>query len=479
MFPILKKILGIQSQSGADLPTELVHINQEMYKKSLELSERNKTLLLLRKIDEIILSSITNQEEIAQHVTSLLIAEGDFQLVSIFKYEKDSLELFRLSRAESGVTEPLKIDTKVKISISNTANLMVQAAIEKSIKIVSKTDDLFLESAQRPDLIKCVFVYPLIAREELIGSMIIALREEEYNITEYSRDLLDRLAQVIGIAMDNALLYNELQDANEKLKALDKLKDEFVSLASHELRTPMTAIKSYLWMTLQGRGGPLTDTQKRYLERAYSSVDRLIKLVNDMLNISRIESGRLTLEMESVNLQKITEEVLNEVIPRAQELGVNIEIAPVNTDLPAVVADSDKIKEVLFNLIGNSLKFTPKDGKITLSFEQKDDMIETKVKDTGAGISEENISKLFQKFTMLPESYKENNTASGTGLGLYISRSIIELHKGHIWVESAGIGQGSEFIFSLKVYGQDSIKEFEKFAVESAKESVGIVHSKV
>jgi signal transduction histidine kinase len=264
--------------------------------------------------------------------------------------------------------------------------------------------------------------------------------------------LIYRLGEVIGIALDNALLYNEVQLNNEKLKELDKLKDEFVSVASHELRTPMTAIMSYIWMALDGRGGPLTEKQKYYLERAYSSVNRLIKLVNEMLNVSRIESGRVTVSLGAVDLEKITQEVIDEVLPRANELGISVE--EVHGDaLPLVLADSDKIKEVLFNLLGNALKFTQKEGKITVSFFINGDMVETTVKDTGSGIAPGDLPKLFQKFGLLPDSYTMNQIApnSGTGLGLYICKAIIELHHGKIWADSEGHGKGTAVTFSLKI----------------------------
>lgn len=402
MLPLFKKILGLETTNKADLPQELVHINQEMYKKSVELSERNKTLMLLRKIDEIILSSVTNQNEIAQQVTSLLVNEVDFPITTIFVYDQEKGALKRLgisqsSKKEDKVTNIPQDSYVTEILLKETDNLIAQAVNEVKIKssnmlinsILSKTAEDNAMNIQEATGIKSVFIYPLIVRGQLLGAMVVCAREEEQDLSQYIRDLLERLVQVIGIAIDNALLYDQLQEANEKLKALDKLKDEFVSLASHELRTPMTAIKSYLWMTLQGDGGILNDKQKLYIERAYSSVDRLIKLVNDMLNISRIESGRLTIEMHKVDINKIVLEVIDEVHPRAVELGVNVIIQPANF-LSPVIADSDKIKEVLFNLIGNSLKFTPAGGTITVSFTQKDDFIEIKVSDTSA--------KFFRKY---------------------------------------------------------------------------------
>ncbi len=270
----------------------------------------------------------------------------------------------------------------------------------------------------------------------------------------------------------------QLVDVNKKLKVLDKLKDEFVSVASHELRTPMTAIRSYLWMALEGKGGVLTDKQKFYIERAYTSVDRLIKLVNDMLNISRIESGRLTVDMKALALDKLVQEVIEEIMPRVNELGIHLKM-DIASPPPLVIADHDKIKEVLYNLIGNSLKFTPKDGEITISFSQDGDMVHTTVKDTGAGIDPVDLPKLFQKFGLLPGSYTTNKNASGTGLGLFISRSIVELLGGKVWVTSGGRGKGSEFSFSLKTFNEEELKKMSVKNANESKDAVGIIHTQV
>lgn len=491
MLPYFRKLLGLDTSTNASLPQELVHINQEMYKKSLELSERNRTLLLLRKIDEIILSSITDPSQIAQNVTSILVTEAGFKIASVFAYNKNNNYLKRLAMSRTAKVkefndEDIQNFYNQDLSLDDTENMIVKSAVERNTKSSSSISNSLLKMNVEKDSqkiqeaygIKSVWSYPLVVRDQLAGALVICLSDLEQDVSEYSFDLITRLVQVIGIAIDNATLYNELQDANEKLKALDRLKDEFVSLASHELRTPMTAIKSYLWMTLKGAAGEINDKQRLYIQRAYSSVDRLIKLVNDMLNISRIESGRLTVEMQKVDLLKLNQEVLDEVRPRAMELGVNI-ILDNSISPPPVFADADKIKEVIFNLVGNSLKFTPKNGSITISFSQKDGFVETKVKDTGSGISSENMPRLFQKFGMLPESYVANKTASGTGLGLYICRSIIEIHKGKIWATSEGEGKGSEFSFTLKIFDEKDLSA--SVAQEQAiqKENIGIIHTHV
>lgn len=273
----------------------------------------------------------------------------------------------------------------------------------------------------------------------------------EQEIGKATDELRKSNEEVYKKNVELAKLGKRLSEANDKLKTLDKLKDEFLSLASHELRTPMTAIKSYLWMVLQGEGGKVTEKQASYLNRAYNSTSHLIVLVNDMLDVSRIESGRITLNLGETKLGQLIDDVVAEITPRATELDIEISVAPYPSLLPSALADPDKIKEVLINLVGNALKFTPKSGKITITLAQKDGFIETSVSDTGVGIKKEDLSKLFQKFSMVGDSAQKAKNAQGTGLGLYICKSIVELHAGKIWVKSEGSGKGTSLTFSLPI----------------------------
>lgn len=455
----IKKLFGVSPTASqpdatkeAVSSSELAHINQEMYKKSAELSERNKTLSILQKLNELVLGSITHPEGIAKEVTELLVNDIDFSLASIFLYDKTHVALKRLARTERNDANELQTNlnpTKL-MALSQAPKLLNEAVTQPTVLFTNDITQTLFEPPLSPANVKSAFIAPLIVRNELLGAMIIGMKEEKENISEFRRDLLSRLVDTVGIGIDNALLYTEVQDANERLKALDLLKNEFVSVASHELRTPMTAIKSYLWMALQGKGGKLSEKQQYYVERGYNSVDRLIRLVNDMLNISRIESGKISIVLGKVDLLKLTQDVVDEVMPRAMELGVTLKIEKPEA-LPLVIADSDKIKEVLFNLIGNSLKFTPKGGTVVVKYSQADGMIKTQVVDTGNGIEPQDISKLFQKFGLIAGSYTTNQPAMGTGLGLFICRSIIELHHGKIKAESEGRGKGATFSFTLKI----------------------------
>lgn len=450
-----------------NLSSELEHVTQEMYKKNAELFHTNKTLSLLQKIEAIILSSVTDLWQVAQQVADVIASEAEFKRVSIFIInEQDGLVRLAASSSEAVARAEFLVKKQfpsLRIPFQSETNLLVKVVKTGHFQYTNNYFDILTPefAPQEAAIIqqtlntKSIYAYPLALRGEIIGVLSISLGETPSDISDYERDLMERLAGIIGIAIDNSLLYKDIQEANEKLKQLDKLKDEFVSLASHELRTPMTVIKSYIWMLLEGKTGELSEKQKSYLQRTYTSTDRLINMVNDMLNISRIESGRLTVEPKPLSMPTLIQEVVGEMQTRAGEQQLSLLFAPSQGEIPNVFADPDKIKQVLINLIGNSLKFTPKGGSIILICEQKDGYVVTHVKDTGKGIKAEDMDKLFRKFNMLGSNYLTKQSGQGTGLGLYLSKSLVELHKGRIWVSSEGEGKGTTFSFSIPVMSSE------------------------
>lgn len=456
------------SNQDSQLVQELGHITQEVYKKNFELAQTNRTMSLLQKINEIILSSVTDVKQIALQVVYAIAIETEFKSFTILLLNKQENILERvavsqtesLAKTEALIGKPLR-DSKIPLAYNE--NLIIKAINEKREYETLNMADVLIPNFSTEDSkkiqetlgIKSTLIYPLIVREETIGAITVGIGQTKDHLSAYHKDLLYRLVGVIGIAIDNALLYTKIQEANESLLELDKLKNEFVSLASHELRTPMTAIKSYIWMVLENQDqDKIPDKQRYYLERAYKSTNRLIDLVNDMLNVSRIESGKITLNMQQLNMNEIIADILAELTPRSDELGVKISYIPPQS-LPDVQADPDKIKEVLMNLVGNSLKFTPTGGSIAIATLLSDGMIETKITDTGVGIAKEDVSKLFQKFSIVGEQYIRKTNTQSTGLGLYICKSLVELHGGRIWVESEGINKGSTFHFTLRAYDKN------------------------
>ena len=433
------------------------HVAEELYKKNLELAERNKTLALLRKIDEIILSRVTDIEEVVRQIAQAVVAEAGFKAVYIFLLHKKEALLsphgIALNKSISEVDLGLqRAMFSIKISWNDEDNLIVRATKEKKMQQTESLYDLF-KSVLNEEACKKIqqtigmayfHIYPLIVREEAIGAIMISPKEKTKPFFIYQTGLIERLPVVISIAIDNALLYDKIQKANVRLKELDKLKDEFVSLASHELRTPMTAIKSYIWMVLN-KSKNLDPQTRSYLDIASQETEHLIKLVQNMLTISRIESQRLELTLENLDLFEIVKLVYDTLKIKADEKHLTFTLLPYPEKL-IVNGDKDKLSEVFENIIGNALKFTPNNGTISIHFTTEKNTTAVRVTDSGPGISKENLSKLFQKFGRLEEA-KQNRTP-GTGLGLYISKQIVELHKGSIEIESE-VGKGTTFTVNL------------------------------
>ncbi|TSC66406.1 MAG: sensory transduction histidine kinase, partial [Microgenomates group bacterium Gr01-1014_80] len=243
---------------------------------------------------------------------------------------------------------------------------------------------------------------------------------------------------------DEKLKERELAVANEKLQQLDKLKDEFVSIASHELRTPMTAIKGLISMIFEGDFGPINKQIQDPLNDIATSTERLIELINDMLDVSRIEAGRLRLTFEDVSLNSIILEMVKLLQPLARQKGIELKAEPF--DDRKVRTDPGKAREVLNNLIGNSIKFTDK-GEIMVKAGQRENLMYVFVSDTGLGISKENQQKLFNKFSQVSDN--QLGRPRGTGLGLYISREFARKMGGELWIERSEPGKGTTFAFTL------------------------------
>lgn len=267
-------------------------------------------------------------------------------------------------------------------------------------------------------------------------------------MANYSRSLAKNIISERELRINAQELSTDLEKANTRLKELDKLKDEFVSIASHELRTPMTAIKSYLWLAINKPGQDLTEQIKKYLTIAYNSTERLIHLVQNMLTISRIEGKRLELNITKVNLNLLIKELYDELKIQAQQKQIDFAFNSVPYDV-IINGDKERLSEVVQNIVGNALKFTPAKGKVTIFIRDKIDTVEVSVSDTGPDISKENQLRLFQKFGQIEKApFVKSDQASGTGLGLYITKQILALHNGKIWIESEP-GKGVVFIFSL------------------------------
>ena len=243
-------------------------------------------------------------------------------------------------------------------------------------------------------------------------------------------------------------LARELGEANEKLKELDQLKSEFLSLATHQIRAPLTAIKGYSSMLLEGDFGVLPQKAKDSIDTIMKSCQNLINIVGDFLNISRIEQGRMVYEKSIFDIGELVQEVANELKPNIQNAGLSLEIEIPNNFSAKVNADKGKIKQVIGNIIDNAIKYTPH-GNIKVSIFKEQNKIKIAVKDSGVGIDPSEIDKLFTKFSRTKDASKTNVT--GTGLGLYIAKKMAEAHQGDIKVSSEGVGKGTTFTIELPI----------------------------
>lgn len=237
---------------------------------------------------------------------------------------------------------------------------------------------------------------------------------------------------------------------------MDIVKDEFISIVSHELRTPMSTIKGYLNMLLAGDAGPISKQVKEVLTEMLLAIEREIRLINGMLDISRIESGMMPFILrENVDVVEQARLLLHSLKKTASDKNLSLVLETHPDILPKVQADTDKLIQILINLVGNALKFTRR-GTITVSFAKEEDFIATCVADTGLGIPVEKQDHLFEKFSQA--SATKTRVSGGSGLGLYISKNNIERMGGKIWLVESKEGVGSKFCFSLPISGSEEAK---------------------
>jgi signal transduction histidine kinase len=276
-----------------------------------------------------------------------------------------------------------------------------------------------------------------------------SVRPEAFNQSDL--EFVTRLANHAAIAIENARLYEQAQAANQA-------KTEFMSVASHELKIPMTSIKGYAKLLTLGAAGELNERQRDFLEIISSNVDRMDRLVADLLDVSRIEAGRLRLEKGRVDVQKVIDTVVQAVRTQieAKELSLQLDLPP---DMPPAWGDQDRLVQVVTNLVSNAYKYTPTGGKITISVirgqagSPAHGFLTISIRDTGVGISPEDQQKLFTKFFRADDPRVRD--VPGTGLGLSITKSLVEIHGGEIWFESEA-DQGTTFSFTLPIAPPDS-----------------------
>ena len=306
-------------------------------------------------------------------------------------------------------------------------------------------------------------VVPLNIKDEMLGVMVLGNKESGDMFNDEDLRTLETVASQAAIAIKNAQLYGEtrgfsvtlqkeverqtkqLKEANVELQKLDKAKSDFISIASHQLRTPLTAIKGFTSMILEGSYGRVTNVVRDKLEKIFESTERLVRLVNDLLDLSHMEGGGMEYNFAKVDFDAMVRSVVEELTPPAEKKKLKFKWRTPDENI-WVWADEQKLRQVVMNLIDNAIKYTPQ-GAVDVILERVDGNVQMSVKDTGMGMKKSELANLFQKFvrgTEAPRYYTE-----GAGIGLYVAKQLIEAQKGEVWAESPGEDKGSTFFVKM------------------------------
>jgi signal transduction histidine kinase len=289
-----------------------------------------------------------------------------------------------------------------------------------------------------------VISVPMLLEDQVIGSLSL-VRKVPADFPAEVIELLRNFATQSALAIQNARLFREIADKSRQLEAASRHKSEFLANMSHELRTPLNAIIGFSEVLAERMFGEVNAKQAEYLQDILSSGRHLLSLINDILDLSKVEAGRLELELARFHLPSALDNALTLVRERASRHGIRLAQA-VDEAVSEIVADERKVKQILLNLLSNAVKFTPEGGRIAVAVTPTGDGIQISVSDTGIGIAPVDQAAIFEEFRQVGRD--DARKQEGTGLGLTLAKKFVELHGGQIWVQSQ-VGQGATFTFTL------------------------------
>ncbi|MBN1621467.1 MAG: response regulator, partial [Endomicrobiales bacterium] len=390
--------------------------------------------------------------------TIVLLNEGLKETYIELEKLKDSLEEKVLERTE----ELTKSEKKFRSIIDGSFDAIITINSKGEITSWNKGAE-FILGYEEPEIAKKSFDI-LIAKdkEKVKEELLNEIKNKEF-ARNFITQFITKNSETIFVNITaSAIAGNEysmvIRDITRE-KKIDQMKTEFVSNVSHELRTPLTAIKGSIELLLAGAEGPITDSQKEFLNITRNNSVRLIRLISELLDLSKIEAGKIKMEIKPGDIVKTIKETISEFKPLAEKQEINIEYDGPD-QVPRVLFDEDKIKQVLTNLIGNAIKFTPENGIVTVLVNDKKEDVIIGIRDTGMGIARDNFHLVFEKFQQVDGS--STRAKGGTGLGLAIAKSIVGAHKGRIWVESE-MGKGSTFSFEIPKADKKFIETIDTF----------------
>lgn len=419
-------------------------LEQKVDERTRELAQSVEELEALGEVSQVVGSSLDLDKvlsRIVRHAVQLSEADGG----TVFTFDRDK-QIFLL-KTSYGVNQSFEEELRRSKISRGDASVIGQASVRREpvqIADIHVLDEYPLACVQQEGY-RAVLAVPLIDEDELVGGLVV-LSKKAGTFPERGVNLLHTFAAQSILAIRNARLFEEIEEKGRQLARADKHKSEFLANMSHELRTPLNAILGYTELILDEIYGTVPDKIVEVLTRLEKNGRHLLSLINDVLDLSKIEAGRFTLTLGDYSLTELIESVHSSLESLAAEKNLALKLN-LPEKLPIGKGDDQRLTQVLLNLVGNAIKFT-EEGEICIEALAEDECFIVSVVDTGPGISEENLHTVFREFHQVDGSSTKQK--GGTGLGLAISKKIVEMHGGRIWVSSS-VGAGSTFTFSIPV----------------------------
>ncbi len=417
---------------------------------------RTRTAALARSVEQLTalgevgraVSSTLDLETVLTTIVSRAVELSRLDGGVVFEYDEGGQEFVQRAATETGGA---LAEARRATRIPKGEGVLGRTAITlEPVQVPDITVAGAYESRLRENLIesgiRAILAVPMVREGRLIGCLGVT-RNRSGEFPPETIDLLRTFATQSALAIQNARLYRELEWKSRELEAASRHKSEFLANMSHELRTPLNAIIGFSEVLAERMFGEVNEKQAEYLQDILASGRHLLSLINDILDLSKVEAGRLELELASFNLPVAVENALTLVRERATRHGITLAQA-VDERVGDIVADERKVKQILLNLLSNAVKFTPAGGRVAVTAAPSDRVIEISVSDTGIGIAPADQAAIFEEFRQVGRD--DGRKQEGTGLGLTLAKKFVELHGGQIWVRSQ-VGHGSTFTFTLPV----------------------------
>jgi signal transduction histidine kinase len=430
----------------AVIAIENVRLFQELEERTNELARSVGELRALGEVGQAVSSTLDLETVLATIVAHAVQLSGTDCGV-IYEYDEATQEFhLRAShRMEEEVVDALRA-APIRLGEGVTGQAVTTRAPVQVPDILDQRE--YTGTRVRPMLMRLgyrsLLSIPLFREQQIVGGLTV-WRRQSGNFEPEIVNLLQTFATQSALAIQNARLFREIEDKGREIETANRHKSEFLANMSHELRTPLTAIIGFSEVLSEKLFGELNDKQNEYIEDIVSSGRHLLSLINDILDLSKVESGRMELDLTKFDLPTAIENALILIQERATRHGIRLHHT-VDERLGEVLGDERKFKQILLNLLSNAVKFTAEGGRIDVDAALTDGAVEISVNDTGVGIAPENQETIFEEFRQVGTDYSKKR--EGTGLGLTLTRKFVELHGGKIWVESA-VGKGSTFTFTL------------------------------